>query len=150
MDKNQIVFAGPDQVGQLRRPREVNRAFGDLTHEFGRHFADGGDAGAPVMHPEQAGRHAGEHLGDLRRSHGRVRSERRQHVHQPVAKIIVNQPRENPGLGMKPGKIRRDHQHPAARPQPVHGLGDTYAQVLDCDFVGYRTTFKVKHNNTLV
>ena len=65
--QNQIVFAGPNQVGQLRRPGKIHRALGGLFDKFARHFADGGDAGAPVVDAEKGFRHTAEHLADLRR-----------------------------------------------------------------------------------
>ena len=128
--QNQIVFAGPDEIGQLRRPGKIHRAAGHLLHEISRHFADGGDARAPVMHPEQALRHTGEHLGNLRRGHGRMRAQRGQNVGQTLSVVIVNEFRHRSRMRMEPGEIGGNDEHPLARAEVVEGARQPLAQVV--------------------
>ena len=63
--EDEVVSAGGEEVGDLGGPRKIGGAFGDLLDERRRDGADGGDAGAPVVHAEEALRHAGVHLVDL-------------------------------------------------------------------------------------
>src|ERR1035438_3595843 len=147
--QDQIVFAGPDKIGQLRRPGKIHRAAGHLLHEFARHFADGGDARAPVMPPEQALRHAGEHLRDLRRRHGRMRAQRRQNVRQMFSIIIVNKFGQHPRVGMKAGEIRGNDEHPLARAKVVEGMRQSFSQVVQGQLVGYGTAFVIQHKCNL-
>ena len=146
--QNQIVFAGPDEVGQLRRPRIIHGTLRHLLNKLTRHFADGGDARAPVVDAEKAFRHTGEHLADLRRSHRRVRAKRGQNVRQTRSVVIVNELRQRSRVRMEAGEIRRNDQHPLARAEAVQGLKQTLAQVVQRQPVGYGTTFKIQHKPT--
>ena len=72
--QNQLVSAAGDEVGNLRGPRKVHRAFGDFFHKSRRHFADGSDAGAPVVDAEKIFRHAREQFVNLLARHRGVRA----------------------------------------------------------------------------
>jgi len=84
-----IVFAGPDEIGQLRRPRESARAARRCRHNPPAPSPDGGDARAPVVR-------ANSRCGTPRtfrqsaRRHRRMRTQRGQNVRQPVRKFMVN------------------------------------------------------------
>ena len=143
--QDEIVLPGPDQIGQLHGPRKIHRAFGNLPDKLPRHLADGRDAGAPVVHPEQLRRDAGKHFRNLVRGHRGMRAERGQHVGQARAKVVVRQPGQAAGLRVEAGEVRGNHQHAPARAEASERLVEAGAQVVRREPVGDGTAGVVQH-----
>jgi len=74
-----------------------------------------------------------------------VGSERRQHISQLRAEIIISQAREQAGLRVATGEIGRDDQHALARAELPERRVETGAQVSDGESVGGRAAGVIQH-----
>ena len=113
----------------LRRPGIVQLAFRLLADELGRYFAERLDVGAPVVDPEQIKRHVAVHVGDLRRLHGRMSSQRGKNGPQTLAIVLPCVAGQFARTRMKARLIRRNSEHTVACTEPGQAFGKQIFQL---------------------
>ena len=145
--ENEVVPAGGNEIRHLRRPGKLDGTTGNFAHKRGRHFADRGDASAPVMNAEQTLGHTGEHFRNLRTGHRRVRAQRGQDIHQLLAIKLVREGGEFPGMRMKAGEVRGHHEHAMARAEPFERFKQAGPQSRVVQFIRGGTAFEIQHNS---
>jgi hypothetical protein len=105
--QDQVEAALREQAIHLRRPGVVQLAFRLFADKLRRDLAQRLDIGAPVMHAEEILRHVSEHVRNLVRPHGGVRTQRGQDCFETVTVVLPGIARQLPGARVLAALIRR-------------------------------------------